>query len=72
MLDTVRARGSVRLDELFPRAASRLEVVVTLLAVLELAKNRMVRLEQAARFGPIVARLAVSPQAPMPQALEHL
>lgn len=72
VLDTVRARGSVRLDELFPRAASRLEVVVTLLAVLELAKNRMVRLEQAARFGPIVACLAVSPQAPMPQALEHL
>ena len=72
VLDTVRARGSVRLDELFTRDASRLEVVVTLLAVLELAKTRMVRLEQAARFGPIVARLAVSPQEPLPPALEHL
>ena len=68
----MRARGVVRLDQLFTHNASRLEVVVTLLAVLELAKNHMVRLEQEARFGPIVARLSVSPQEPMPQALEHL
>lgn len=72
VLDALRAHGVARLEQLFPQNAGRLEIVVTLLAVLELAYNRLIRLEQEARFGPIVARLAVNPHQPVPPALEHL
>lgn len=46
--------------ELFPAGATRLEVIATFLALLELIRLRVVRAHQAERFGPIVIELAAS------------
>ena len=52
--------------------STRLQVLVTFLAVLELVRNRMIQVRQEHHFGPIVASLAVSPEESLPEALEHL
>ena len=72
VLDTLREKGEVLFDQLFPQDSTRLEVLVTFLAVLELVRNRMIHVRQEDVFGPIVASLAVSPEEPLPEALEHV
>ncbi|MCI0398052.1 MAG: segregation/condensation protein A [Chloroflexi bacterium] len=55
-MDRLRRRlkaGRVRFEELLSEQSSRVEVAVTLLAVLELIKRREVAAYQAALFGPI-------------------
>jgi segregation and condensation protein A len=86
-LETLRAllleRSHVSFAELFSQARSRLEVVVTFLAVLELTRLRQVRLTQGAEFGDIEITAApaltgepeppaveVVPEAPAPTPLE--
>ena len=49
----IRDGSSVRFKELLSSASSRLEVAVTLLAVLELIKRREVTAVQESMFGPI-------------------
>ena len=49
----VTSKGSVRFRQLFARAASRVEIVVTLLALLELVKQRQVTMNQEQMFGEI-------------------
>ncbi len=53
----IRARlarhGRIRFHDVLPRAAGRVEVIVTLLAVLELLKQNAVRVWQEELFGPI-------------------
>ncbi len=44
---------SATLDTLFPRDFTRIDVVITILAVLELLRLRMLRCEQKEPFGPI-------------------
>lgn len=51
--DTLRKCGQMMFSELFRSAATRLEVVVTFLALLELARLHEVQLEQAETFGEI-------------------
>ncbi len=51
--------GDVEFASLFDGRASRLEVIATFLALLELVRMRAVRALQAERFGPILLRLAV-------------
>jgi segregation and condensation protein A len=51
-------RGEVLFDELFASDAPRIELVVTLIALLEMVRNREVRLEQGANFGEILIRSA--------------
>jgi segregation and condensation protein A len=51
--DTLRKSGRMMFSELFRSAATRLEVVVTFLALLELARLHEVQLEQAEAFGEI-------------------
>jgi segregation and condensation protein A len=51
--DTLRKCGRMMFSELFRSAATRLEVVVTFLALLELARLHEVQLEQAETFGEI-------------------
>ncbi|HWP34418.1 MAG TPA: segregation/condensation protein A, partial [Thermodesulfobacteriota bacterium] len=53
LLDRLAARASLAFDELVAPAATRLEIVVTFLAVLELVRLRVVRVYQAGPFGPI-------------------
>ena len=72
ILDTLREKREVLFDQLFPQDSTRLQVLVTFLAVLELVRNRMIQVRQENPFGPIVASLAVSPEEPLPEALEHV
>ena len=58
VLERLRS-GDVMFTDLFPLEASRREVIVTFLALLELVKMRAVRAVQSERFGPILLTLAV-------------
>jgi len=58
LLDDLRRRGKVIFQSLFEAAASRMEVVVTFLAMLELVKIRAIRVMQEEREGPIVIELS--------------
>lgn len=54
LLDTLRASGRVLFDSLFGEAKTRMDVVVTFLAMLELVKVRALRIFQDELSGPIV------------------
>ncbi|HUK40656.1 MAG TPA: segregation/condensation protein A, partial [Candidatus Acidoferrales bacterium] len=53
LLDTLRQRPTVLFDALFAEAKTRMEVVVTFLAMLELVKARAIRIFQDELGGPI-------------------
>jgi segregation and condensation protein A len=72
VLDTLRERTEIMFTDLFPLGVSRLQILVTFLAILELVRTRMVHLGQEEAFGPIMMTLAVSADAPLPEALEQL
>ena len=72
ILDTLRERREMLFVEAFPVGSSRLHILTTFLALLELVRTRMVSVQQEERFGPITMVLAVSTDAPMPESLEHL
>ena len=59
VLGQLRHQGRTFFHALFDQATSRLEVVVTFLAVLELVRIRAVRVWQETRTGPIALALAV-------------
>lgn len=63
ILDELGRRTSVLFHELFDAAGSRMEVVVTFLALLELIRIRAVNAVQEERLGPIVLTLALSEAA---------
>ena len=58
LLDDLHRRGKLIFQALFEQATSRIEVIVTFLAMLELVKIRAVRIWQEGRFEPIVIELA--------------
>lgn len=58
LLDALRAQGKVLFESLFSTAASRMDVVVTFLAMLELVKVRAIRIFQEELTGPIVIEAA--------------
>lgn len=60
LLDELRRRGKVIFQSLFETATSRLEAVVTFLAMLELVKIRAIRVWQEERIGPVVIELATA------------
>ena len=67
----LQARQSLTFDELFASETSRLEVIVTLLAVLELIRTHRVQAQQSTLFGPIsITPLEASGHAP-PQKVEQ-
>ena len=66
LLDKLRARGRILFEELFNEAMTRMDVVVTFLAMLELVKVRAVRIFQEELTGPIIIEAAAS----MEQAAE--
>jgi len=59
-------KGRIRFDEVLSESASRVEVIITLLAVLELVKQDRVRVCQEELFGPILIE-ACEPE-PVPAA----
>ena len=63
VLDAVRAQGRVLFEALFSEARTRMEIVVTFLAMLELVKVRAIRIVQEELGGPIVIEAAVLEQA---------
>ena len=72
VLDLLRERGRISFTELFSAETSRLQILVTFLASLELVRSRVIDVHQTAPFGPIFLSLAVSPDAPLPHGLEQL
>lgn len=58
LLDELHRLGRVVFQSLFEQASSRIEVVATFLAMLELVKIRAIRIWQDQRLGPIVIELA--------------
>ncbi len=58
LLDELHRLGQVLFQSFFERASSRIEVIITFLAMLELVKIRAVRVRQDQRLGPIVIELA--------------
>lgn len=72
VLDLLRERTQVAFTDLLSADISRLQILVTFLATLELVRTRMVDVNQNERFGPIMLTLAVSPDTPMPETLEQL
>jgi chromatin segregation and condensation protein Rec8/ScpA/Scc1 (kleisin family) len=71
ILDTLR-ECQMLFSEAFPPGSTRLHILTTFLALLELVRTRMVHIQQEERFGPITMALPVSADAPLPEALEHL
>ena len=72
ILDTLRERHAMLFTEAFPPGSTRLQILTTFLALLELVRTSMVHIQQEERFGPITMALAVSTDALLPEALEHL
>ena len=58
ILDHLRRSGRVVFQSLFGAATSRLEIIVTFLAVLELVRIRALRARQDTHAGPILLELA--------------
>ncbi|HEX2099795.1 MAG TPA: segregation/condensation protein A, partial [Candidatus Synoicihabitans sp.] len=59
VLDTLRARGEIAFEALFDEVRSRMETVVTFLAILELVKVRAIRVTQEELGGPIMIHAAI-------------
>src|SRR5690606_25865041 len=61
IVDRLRARGTLRFEQLFDGDVSRADMIVTFLALLEMTKLRLTRLTQTGPLEPIVVELAVAP-----------
>jgi segregation and condensation protein A len=68
LLDTLHAQSRVVFESLFAGVRSRLEIVVTFLAMLELVKIRAIRIFQDEPTGPII----IEPAAGMDTAAERI
>jgi segregation and condensation protein A len=66
----IETHESVDVRELFERAHSRRELVITFLALLELVKEQKIRIAQGDAFGDIVARRREPVAAPVVEAAE--
>ena len=67
LLDRLRQQGGVMFESLFAEVKSRMEVIVTFLAMLELVKVRAIRILQKEMAGPIMIEAA----ADMDEAAEN-
>jgi len=59
IMESLEKRQSIRFEDLFPAAPSRNEIILTFLALLEIIRLHLVRIEQTERFGPIRIQKAV-------------
>jgi segregation and condensation protein A len=63
LLDSLRRQGRVLFEALFDDTKSRMEIVVTFLAMLELVKVRAIRIYQEEMAGPILIEAAADMDA---------
>ena len=61
VLKTLQGRRFVEFEQLFDPARGVAVMVVTFIALLELAKETLVEITQAEAFAPIYVRLAYTP-----------
>lgn len=59
--DILRARRRVAFDQIFDGLATKFDLVITFLALLEMTRLRMTRLFQTEPLGPLYVELATSP-----------
>jgi segregation and condensation protein A len=59
ILDIIEKRDSIRFEDLFTESPVRHEIIVTFLALLEVIRLRLIRIEQTERFGHIRIQKAV-------------
>ncbi len=62
---------ALRFEEMFPERATRTEIVVTFLALLELIRMKQLRVRQDGQFGEIWIESSDSAPAPAVSAIEH-
>jgi len=58
LVDWLRPRGRVSFDDLFEGSVTKFDLVITFLALLEMAQLRLTRLFQAEAFGPLYVELS--------------
>jgi segregation and condensation protein A len=63
VLRLLQGRRFVEFDELFDASRGPQVMVVTFIAMLELARERLLEITQAEAFAPIYVRLAYAPVA---------
>ena len=68
LLDYLRKQSKLSFDSMFTEVKSRLEIIVTFLAMLELVKVRAIRVFQNEPGGPII----IEPSAGMDQAAQQV
>jgi len=68
--DILKARGRVTFEQFFESSATKFELVITFLALLEMARLKMTRLYQTEPLGPLHIELAVI--EPNPEPTPHL
>jgi segregation and condensation protein A len=70
VVDKLRVAGEMVFSDLFSQHTSRLRILVTFLALLELVRTRMVRVQQEELFAPICISLAVpAEEVALPEGL---
>ncbi len=60
LLNDLHQKGKIIFQSLFDNATSRMEIVITFLATLELVRIRAIKISQEEMVGPIVIELAAS------------
>ncbi len=68
--DLLKGRGRVAFEEIFESSTTKFELVITFLALLEMARLKMTRLHQTEALGPLHIELAVEPSPDQPPNLE--
>jgi segregation and condensation protein A len=66
--DVLKARKRMAFEELFQGMASKFDLVITFLALLEMAKLRMTRLFQSEPLGPMYVEIAAAEEAAVEEA----
>lgn len=72
LLDQIHHQHRIYFDSLFDGASSKLELIVTFLAMLELIRMRAIAVTQQERLGPIVIEAFLSPAELQEKMMEEL
>src|SRR3954468_4649684 len=70
--ELLKSRGKVRFEELFEGHRGRADLIVTFLAILEMTRLRLTRVEQEGPLLPIFIELAVSDESDGPSLTDDL
>ena len=70
--DLLKSRGKVLFEQLFDGAHSRGDLIVTFLAILEMTRLRLTRVEQDGPLAPIFVELAVQDDGDLPSVGDDL